>query len=86
MYPKSAGQFLIPTPPSIHPLTALKGPRYIVAMSVNCAMTFIAICAALTLRIMLVRLNKKLDRGEAVDGAVNEGTAEAGRKGFRYKV
>jgi hypothetical protein len=55
-------------------------------MSVNCAMTFIAICAALTLRIMLVRLNKKLDRGEPVDGVVNEGTTEAGRKGFRYKV
>ncbi|PQE04963.1 pantothenate transporter liz1 protein [Rutstroemia sp. NJR-2017a BBW] len=63
-----------------------KGPRYIVAMSVNCAMTFIAICAALTLRTMLVRLNKKLDRGEPVDGVVNEGTTEAGRKGFRYKI
>ncbi|KAM3076383.1 hypothetical protein ACMFMG_007203 [Clarireedia jacksonii] len=62
------------------------GPRYIVAMSVNCAMTFMAICAALILRIMLVRLNKKLDRGEEVDGVVNEGTTEAGRKGFRYKI
>ncbi|ESZ98468.1 MFS transporter [Sclerotinia borealis F-4128] len=48
------------------------GPRYIVAMSVNCVMVFMAMCAALTLRIMLVRLNKKLDRGDAVDGAANE--------------
>ncbi|RAL65843.1 hypothetical protein DID88_005506 [Monilinia fructigena] len=62
------------------------GPRYVLAMSVNSGMVFLAICAALILRIMLVRLNKKLDRGEAVDGAVNEGTVAAGQKGFRYKV
>ncbi|KAF7861440.1 hypothetical protein EAF04_008005 [Stromatinia cepivora] len=62
------------------------GPRYIVAMSVNCGMVFMAMCAALTLRTMLVRLNKKLDRGEMVDGAVNEGTVAAGQRGFRYKV
>lgn len=68
----------------MYPKTA--GPRYVVAMSVNCGMIFLAMCMALTLRIMLVRLNKKLDRGEAVDGAVNEGTVAAGQKGFRYKV
>ncbi|KAI9641853.1 hypothetical protein NHQ30_009720 [Ciborinia camelliae] len=62
------------------------GPRYVVAMSVNCGMVFMAMCAALTLRTMLVRLNKKLDRGEPVDGAINEGTVAAGEKGFRYKV
>ncbi|KAF5873137.1 putative pantothenate transporter liz1 protein [Botrytis fragariae] len=62
------------------------GPRYVVAMSVNCGMIFMAMCAALVLRTMLVRLNKKLDRGEVVDGAVNEGTVAAGQRGFRYKV
>lgn len=62
------------------------GPRYILAMSVNSGMVFMAICAALLLRIMLMRLNKKLDRGEIVDGIADEGTGEAGVRGFRFKV
>jgi hypothetical protein len=49
-------------------------------------MSTIAILAALTLRIILVRLNKKLDQGIFVEGAVNSGTTEAGKKGFRFKV
>ena len=56
-------------------------------MIVNCVVAFMAICAATLLRIILVRLNKKLDRGEPVEGtvAVGEGVPEeASRKGFRF--
>ncbi|KAL8991058.1 MAG: hypothetical protein Q9169_007958, partial [Polycauliona sp. 2 TL-2023] len=63
------------------------GPRYIVAMSVNCVTAFIAIVAATVLRFTLVHLNKKLDKGEVVEGAVAEGEAvpgEAAKKGFRF--
>ncbi|KAI4162709.1 MAG: hypothetical protein LQ342_003755 [Letrouitia transgressa] len=63
------------------------GPRYIVAMSVNCTTAFIAIVAATVLRFLLVHLNKKLERGEPVKGAVSVGEAvpgEAARKGFRF--
>ena len=57
-------------------------------MSVNCVTAFIAICAATLLRFVLTGLNKKLDRGEAVEGAVvsmGEGVpGEAASKGFRF--
>ncbi|KAK6074338.1 pantothenate transporter liz1 [Seiridium cupressi] len=62
------------------------GPRYIVAMSVNCCTSFIAICAATVLRFMLVRLNKKLDRGIHVEGAINALPGEAAQHGFRFKI
>lgn len=54
-------------------------PRYSTAFIHNCAMSATAIIFATILRFMLVRLNKKLVRGEWVDGAVNGG-------GFRYRV
>ncbi|KAI5199021.1 MFS transporter [Aureobasidium subglaciale] len=63
------------------------GPRYVVAMSVNCATAVMAIIAAFTLRTILMRLNKKLDRGEHVEGAVSAGKGvpgEAAKKGFRF--
>ncbi|KAI4275664.1 MAG: hypothetical protein LQ337_003057 [Flavoplaca oasis] len=63
------------------------GPRYVAAMCVNCVTAFIAIVAATVLRFTLVHLNKKLDRGEVVEGAVAVGEAvpgEAARKGFRF--
>lgn len=56
-------------------------------MSVNCTTAFIAIVAATVLRFLLVHLNKKLERGEPVKGAVSVGEAvpgEAARKGFRF--
>jgi hypothetical protein len=56
-------------------------------MSVNCTTSFIAIVMATVLRFMLVRLNRKLDRGEVVEGAVASGEAvpgEASKKGFRF--
>ena len=65
------------------------GPRYIVAMSVNCTTSFIGICAATVLRFVLVRLNKKLDRGEPVKGAVAIGEAipgKAAERGFRFVI
>jgi hypothetical protein len=61
-------------------------PRYIIAMSVNSAMAAIAILAAITLRIILVRLNKKLDQGIFVEGAINPVTTKAGKKGFRFRI
>ncbi|KAI9741769.1 MAG: hypothetical protein M1834_000155 [Cirrosporium novae-zelandiae] len=62
------------------------GPRYITAMSVNCATAFVAIVFATVLRFMLMRLNRKLDRGEPVEGAVVNvgGEEEATRRGFRF--
>ncbi|KAF3021462.1 hypothetical protein E8E14_009024 [Neopestalotiopsis sp. 37M] len=62
------------------------GPRYIVAMSVNCTTSFIAICAATVLRFMLVRLNKKLDKGIYVEGAINAAPGAAASNGFRFKI
>ena len=44
---------------------------------------------ATTLRLILSRLNKKLDRGKFVEGAINAGQAipgEAASKGFRFLV
>jgi hypothetical protein len=55
-------------------------------MGVNCAMALTAMLAALTLRIILVRLNKKLERGIFVEGAINSGTTEAGKNGFRFRL
>ena len=56
-------------------------------MGVNCVTTFVAICMATLLRFVLVGLNKKLDRGEPVEGAVAVGEGvpgEASRRGFRF--
>ena len=57
------------------------------AFTVNCVTAFIAICCATVLRFILVRLNKKLDRGEVVEGAVAVGEGvpgSAAKKGFRF--
>jgi len=54
---------------------------------VDCATAVLAIIMATILRIILIRLNKKLDRGEHVEGAINKGAAipgEAAEKGFRF--
>ncbi|KAF8462701.1 major facilitator superfamily domain-containing protein [Kalaharituber pfeilii] len=61
------------------------GPRYLVAMIVNAITALIAILMATVLKIVLTRLNKKLDRGEPVrdvaPGVVVEGVAGDGEKG-----
>jgi len=60
-------------------------PRYIVAMSVNCAMAAMAIVAATVLRLILVKLNRKLEQGIHVEGAINS-VPEAGKEGFRFRI
>ncbi|RYP59209.1 hypothetical protein DL769_008643 [Monosporascus sp. CRB-8-3] len=60
-------------------------PNYVIAMSVNCCTSFMAIVAATVLRFMLVRLNKKLDQGIHVEGAINALPGEAAQHGFRFK-
>lgn len=62
------------------------GPQYTVAFSVNCMTAFIAILAATVLRIMLVRLNRRLDAGIFVEGAVNALPGETAEHIFRFKV
>ncbi|KAI2625013.1 MFS general substrate transporter [Hypoxylon sp. NC1633] len=61
-------------------------PRYVIAMSVNCGTIFMAMVAATVLRFMLVRLNRKLDQGVFVEGAINALPGEAAQHGFRFKV
>ena len=56
-------------------------------MSVNCVMAFMALCMSTLLRFMLKGLNKRLDRGEPVKGAVAVGEGvpgEAVQRGFRF--
>jgi hypothetical protein len=62
------------------------GPQYTVAFAVNCVTAFIAICAATLLRFMLVRLNRKLEAGIRVEGAINAAPGEAAAHGFRFKI
>ncbi|KAH8159716.1 hypothetical protein CIB48_g8534 [Xylaria polymorpha] len=61
-------------------------PQYVIAFSVNSGTAALAIISALILRIMLVRLNKKLDQGIFVEGAVNALPGRAAEHGFRFKV
>ncbi|KAF9880924.1 hypothetical protein CkaCkLH20_01966 [Colletotrichum karsti] len=61
-------------------------PQFMAAFIHNCVACFIAICAATVLRVMLTRLNKRLDRGEYVEGAINAAPGEAVEHGFRFKV
>lgn len=55
----------------------------VTAMSVNCCTAFVAIVSATVLRVLLVRLNKKLDRGEGITGGV---PGQASSRGFRFLV
>ena len=59
----------------------------VVAFAVNCTTAIIAIACATALRFILVGLNKKLDRGETVEGVIATGEGipgEAAKKGFRF--
>lgn len=53
-------------------------------MNVNCLTAFIAILMATALRFVLRRLNKGLDRGEHVEGAINSAIDEAEKECFRF--
>ena len=61
-------------------------PGYKAAFIHNCLLAALAIAAAIVLRIMLVRLNRKLDRGEKVEGVINAAPSEAVEHGFRFRV
>lgn len=62
--------------PYMYPTSA--GPRYVAAMSVNTAFSFLAVLSATALRLYLMRLNGRLERGEPVDD-VNVGAEERAR-------
>lgn len=61
-------------------------PQYTGAFIHNCIMAALAIAAAFVLRQMLAKLNRKLDRGERVEGAINAAPGEAVEHGFRFKL
>jgi hypothetical protein len=61
-------------------------PQFVGAFIHNCIACAVAICAAAVLKFMLVRLNKRLERGEWVEGAINAAPGEAAGHGFRFKV
>ena len=61
-------------------------PQYHIAFSVNCVTAAIAIAAATLLRFMLVRLNRKLDQGIYVKGAINAVPGAAAENGFRFNI
>ncbi|KAI9739067.1 MAG: hypothetical protein M1834_007279 [Cirrosporium novae-zelandiae] len=65
-----------------------QAPRYVVAMSINCATAAVAIVAATVLRVVLVRLNKKLDHGKTVEGMTDVGavSGQGSSKGFRFLI
>ncbi|KAI9701182.1 MAG: hypothetical protein M1836_001851 [Candelina mexicana] len=62
------------------------GPRYVLAMAVNCGTALIAVISATVLRVILRNLNRRLDAGKYVSGAVGsrEGVPGAAEKGFRF--
>lgn len=61
-------------------------PNLTVPLSVDCATAALAIMMALVMRIVLSRLNKKLDRGEHVEGAINAVPGVAQEFGFRFLI
>lgn len=62
------------------------GPAYKTAFIVNGITAFLAICAATALRWMLIRLNKKLNAGIYVHGAINTAPGDAAKHKFQFKV
>lgn len=61
-------------------------PQFEAAFVHNCVTAFVAICAATLLRSILVKLNKKLEAGIHVEGAINAAPGEAQEHGFRFNV
>lgn len=61
-------------------------PNLTIPLSVDCATAGLAIIMTVIMRVMLGRLNKKLDRGEHVEGAINAVPGEAQERGFRFLV
>lgn len=74
------------SPPLLTILTPFDAVK---AMSHNAGLLLASAFFATVLRFILVRLNRKLDRGEHVEGAIGVGQAvpgEAAEKGFRFLV
>jgi hypothetical protein len=63
-----------------------KHPNLTVPLSVDCATAMLAIIMAAIMRMILSRLNRKLDSGEHVEGAINAVPGEAQEHGFRFLV
>lgn len=65
-------------------------PRYSIAFGVDCGTAVMAIASATALRFLLISLNKKLDRGEHVEGTAMakevSNMDEAETKGFRFLI
>jgi MFS family permease len=61
-------------------------PNLTVPLSVDCATAALAIIMAALMKMVLVRLNKKLERGEHVEGAINAVPGVAQEHGFRFLV
>lgn len=61
-------------------------PHLTVPLSVDCATAALAIIMATIMRSVLNRLNKKLDRGEHVEGAINAVPGIGQDFGFRFLV
>ncbi|CAO2652486.1 Nn.00g007690.m01.CDS01 [Neocucurbitaria sp. VM-36] len=61
-------------------------PNLTLPLSVDCATAALAIIMAVIMRIILGRLNKKLERGEHVEGAINAVPGVASEHGFRFLV
>ncbi|KAL5455860.1 hypothetical protein PMIN06_004237 [Paraphaeosphaeria minitans] len=61
-------------------------PNLTIPLSVDCATAALAIIMAGVMRVTLGRLNKKLDRGEHVEGAINAVPGVAQENGFRFLV
>ncbi len=59
-------------------------PQYEAGFIHNCLMAAMSIVAGGVLRVMLARLNKRLDSGKHVEGAVNAAPGEAVEHGFRF--
>jgi len=63
-------------------------PRYTIAITVDAVTALVSIVAATLLKVILTRLNAKLDRGEHVEGTAMQNETlnmeEAEQKGFRF--
>jgi hypothetical protein len=59
-------------------------PNLTVPLSVDCATAVLAIIMATIMRVILARLNKKLNKGEHVEGAINAVPGQGQENGFRF--
>lgn len=61
-----------------------KQPDLTLPLSVDCGTAALAIIMTVIMRIILQRLNKKLDKGEHVEGAINAVPGVGQENGFRF--